>query len=64
LTSASEPTSAPRGETDPVKATTGVSRRGANGVDAALALAMSENLVPYTEDIGTILSGSTETFIR
>lgn len=50
-------------ETDPVKGTTAFNAWAA-GVDAALALAMSENLVPYTPDIGTILSGSTETFIR
>lgn len=36
----------------------------AQGVDAALILAMSENLVPYDPDIGTIASGSATTYIR
>lgn len=50
-------------QTDPVTATGGFSA-WANGVDAALALAMSENLVPYTAEIGTISGGSGATFIR
>lgn len=36
----------------------------AQGVDAALVLAMSENLAPYTAEIGTISEGSAEVFIR
>lgn len=36
----------------------------ANGVDAALVLAMSENAVPYTNTIGKVATGSATTVIR
>ncbi len=48
---------------DGVTATAGFTT-WANGVDAALLLAMSENAFPYTAQIGTVAEGSTEVFIR
>lgn len=55
-------------ETDPVEATVGIGgfKAWAQGVDAALLVAMSENAVPFPPDnvIGKIKSGSGETFIR